>query len=50
MKKILSLVATSVILMSLFTGCGSQSKSASTETSTATQSSTTTNDQNKKMP
>lgn len=48
MKKILSLVATSVILMSLFTGCGS--KSASTQTSTTTQSSTTTNDQNKKMP
>jgi hypothetical protein len=50
MKKILSLVATSLILMSVFTGCGNQSKSTSTETSTTKQSSTTTKDQNKKMP
>jgi hypothetical protein len=49
MKKILSLVATSVILMSLFTGCGSQSKSTSTQTSSTTESSTTANNQNKKM-
>lgn len=53
MKKILTLVATSAILMSLFTGCGSQNKTTSTQTNgtTTTQSSSSsTNNQNKKMP
>lgn len=54
MKKILTLVATSVILMSLFTGCGSQNKATSTQTSNTTtqssSSSTTKNNQNMKMP
>lgn len=52
MKKILTLVATSVILMSLFTGCGSQNKSTSTQTSSNTtqSNSTTNNSENKKMP
>src|SRR5690348_13534622 len=60
MKKILTIVTTSVIVMSLFAGCGSQTKSSSTQSSTTTQSSSTsntnstrataTNDQNKKMP
>ncbi|KZL91009.1 hypothetical protein [Clostridium magnum] len=53
MKKILTLVTTSVILMSLFTGCGSQNNSTSTQASTTTttqSSSSTTSNQNKKMP
>lgn len=60
MKKILTIVTTSVIVMSFFAGCGSQTKSSSTQSSTTTQSSSTsntnstsataTNDQNKKMP
>lgn len=52
MKKILTLVTTSVILMSLFTGCGSQNNSTSTQASgTTTQSSSSaTSNQNKKMP
>lgn len=56
MKKILTLVATSAILMSLFTGCGSQTKTTTTQSSTSTttqsssSSSATTDSQNKKMP
>jgi len=52
MKKILTLVTTSVILMSLFTGCGSQNNSTSSQTSSTTtqSSSSTTSNQTKKVP
>lgn len=55
MKKILSIITISVVLMFTFTGCGNKSQSASTQSTSTTQSSTNNtntqnNDNNKKTP